>query len=55
MQNYKIGIGAFLFTGLIGWSRVKLGRHTVKEVVVGFFIGVAISLIMLYSEGYISC
>ena len=55
MLNYEVGIGAFLFTGLIGWSRVKLGRHTVKEVIVGFFIGVVLSMIMLYSEGYILC
>jgi membrane-associated phospholipid phosphatase len=51
--NYKIGIAVLLFTVLIGWSRVQLGRHTKKEVLFGLIIGVLISLIMLVFEGYI--
>src|ERR1035437_9867325 len=45
-QNYKIGIVVLLYTALISWSRVKLGRHTLKEVLVGLFIGIVISVIM---------
>lgn len=52
--NYKIGIVVLLFTGLIVWSRVILGRHTIKEVLFGLSIGILISLIMLKFEGYIN-
>jgi len=51
--NYKIGIAVLLFTGLLIWSRLKLERHTVKEVLTGFVIGLIISLIMLITEGYL--
>jgi len=51
--NYKIGIAVLLFTGLLIWSRLKLERHTVKEVLTGFVIGLIISLIMLKTEGYL--
>lgn len=52
--DYKISIIVLLFTALLCWSRVKLGRHTFKEIVYGIFIGTCISLIMLYYEGYIT-
>ncbi len=51
--NFKAGVAALLFTGLISWSRVKLGRHSVKEVLFGLLIGTIISLILLKLEGYI--
>jgi len=51
--NFKIGILLFLFTGLLGWSRIVLGRHTIKEVLVGGVIGLSISLIMFYIEVYL--
>ena len=51
--SFKIGILLFLFTGLLGWSRIVLGRHTVKEVVVGGMIGLAVSLTMFYIEVYL--
>jgi membrane-associated phospholipid phosphatase len=51
--NYKIGIILFLLTGLLGWSRIVLGRHTQKEVLVGGVIGLSISLIMIFIEGYL--
>jgi membrane-associated phospholipid phosphatase len=51
--NYKMGIAVLLFTGLLIWSRLKLERHTVKEVFTGFVIGLLISLIMLITEGYL--
>jgi membrane-associated phospholipid phosphatase len=52
--NFKAGVAALLFTALISWSRVKLGRHSVKEVLFGLLIGTIISLILLQLEGYIS-
>ena len=52
--NFKAGVAALLFTGLISWSRVKLGRHSVKEVLFGLLIGTIISLILLKLEGYIN-
>lgn len=51
--NYTIGIFALLFTVLLMWSRVKLGRHTVKEVLFGLLTGIAIGITMLVVEGYI--
>jgi len=51
--NLKIGILLFLFTGLLGWSRIELGRHTLKEVLAGGVIGLSISLIMFYIEVYL--
>ena len=49
----RLGIIVFLFTGLLGWSRIKLGRHTLEEVVAGMIIGIVISLMMLVVEGYL--
>lgn len=51
--DYKIGIIVLLFTGLLCWSRVKLDRHTIKEVISGLLIGTCIGLIMLRFEGFI--
>lgn len=48
--DYRIAIVVFLFTILVGWSRVKLGRHTKKEVLFGSLIGAIISLVMLYIQ-----
>jgi membrane-associated phospholipid phosphatase len=52
-QNTTIGIVVLLFTLLISWSRVELGRHSVKEVIMGLLTGVVVSIIMLKLEGYI--
>lgn len=51
--NYKLGIILLLFTGLLGWSRIVLGRHTLKEVLVGAAIGLLVSLTMIHLEGYL--
>ena len=50
--NYKIGIVILLLTGLIGWSRIVLGRHSIKEVVFGAVIGFTVSIFMFYVEVY---
>jgi membrane-associated phospholipid phosphatase len=49
---FTLGIILLLFTGLIGYSRIVLGRHTRSEVFYGAAIGLIISLIMLYCEGF---
>jgi len=51
--NYKIGIVILLLTGLIGWSRIVLGRHSLKEVVFGAVIGFTVSIFMFYMEVYL--
>ena len=51
--NFPIGFILFLFTALLGWSRVALGRHSLKEVIVGCFLGLFVSVLMIYAEGYI--
>ena len=48
--NYQLGIVVFILSGLIGWSRIVLGRHTLKEVLWGGGIGLTVGLIMLYTE-----
>lgn len=45
--NPLIAYGLFLFGFLNAWSRVKLSRHTVAEVVFGFILGNAIGIIYL--------
>jgi membrane-associated phospholipid phosphatase len=54
MVDLRIGIAVFLFSGLIAWSRIVLGRHTLKEVAFGSCIGLIISAMMLYVEGYLN-
>jgi membrane-associated phospholipid phosphatase len=49
-MNYLMGIVVLLLSGLIGWSRIVLGRHTLKEVLWGGGIGLTIGLIMFYVE-----
>jgi len=49
--NVAAGIVLLLFTVLLGWSRIVLGRHTLKEVLCGGCIGFAISLLMYCVEG----
>jgi len=51
--SFEIGIAVLLFTGLLSWSRIKLGRHTIKEVLFGLSTGAIISLIMLVTEGFL--
>jgi len=48
--NYIAGIIVLLLSVLIGWSRIVLGRHTLKEVLWGGGIGLTIGLIMFYVE-----
>ena len=51
--NYKLSIILLLFTILIGWSRIIIGRHTLKEVLVGATIGISLGLTMAHVEGYL--
>jgi hypothetical protein len=48
--NHLTGIVVLLLSGLIGWSRIVLGRHTLKEVLWGGGIGLTTGLIMFYVE-----
>ncbi len=45
--NFIIGIIVLLFSGLMGWSRIELKRHTIKEVFAGAVIGLLIGITML--------
>jgi len=51
--NLRIGLIALLITIPIAWSRIVLGRHTLKESLVGSIIGVLVGLFMMYTEGYL--
>ena len=37
----------FLVAAAVGWSRVRLGRHTVVEVVGGATVGAAVCAVVL--------
>lgn len=51
--NPGIGIIALLITFPIAWSRIVLGRHTLKESLVGGVIGGMAGLSMFYLEGFL--
>ena len=51
--NLRIGLIALLITIPIAWSRIVLGRHTLKESLVGSVIGILVGLFMMYTEGYL--
>jgi len=52
-MNTRIGIIALLITFPIAWSRIVLGRHTLKESLVGGGIGGMVGLFMFYTEVYL--
>lgn len=52
ISNYKLGIIVLLYTGLIAWSRIKLGRHTLIEVLSGSIIGILMGFMILVLEKY---
>lgn len=43
-----LGFGFLLFGICIGWSRLTLGRHTLKEISLGSIIGFLFGLLSLY-------
>lgn len=45
---FNLSVCMLVFTILIGWSRIVLGRHTRMEVFCGAGVGLVISLIMLF-------
>lgn len=50
-----LGLGALpilLLIPLIAWARVKVGAHTVMQVVAGGFVGVSITFLTLHAFGY---
>ena len=48
--NYIAGIVVLLLSVLIGWSRMVLARHTLKEVLWGGGIGLTVGLVMFFAE-----
>jgi membrane-associated phospholipid phosphatase len=46
--NLAFGFSLMFLCIFIGWSRVVLKRHSIKEVIVGAIIGLSIGAIMLY-------
>ncbi len=47
MLNFNAGVALLLFTVLLGWSRIILRRHTLKEVLYGGCIGLTIGILRL--------
>lgn len=52
-MNIVIGAIVLLASGLIGWSRIELKRHTLKEVITGAIIGLTIGVFMILAEGVV--
>lgn len=50
--NFPAAIILIFCTLIIGWSRIILKRHTLTEVITGFFLGAICSFGMLYFQGY---
>jgi hypothetical protein len=46
-MNLMAGLLFLLFTILIAWARLTLKRHTLKEIIVGSFIGLTIGICSL--------
>ena len=51
--NYPAGIIVLVLSAPIGWSRVVLGRHSLKEVISGTIIGLLVSMVMMHTEGFL--
>ncbi|KQR95657.1 ABC transporter permease [Chryseobacterium sp. Leaf180] len=47
-MNWKIGVIWFLIAALVGFTRIKLKRHTLPEVLLGAGISIFVSFIYLY-------
>jgi membrane-associated phospholipid phosphatase len=43
-----LGLASVLFSGLIAWSRIVLGRHTQDEVLLGWLVGTGFGLLHSY-------
>ncbi|WP_162005189.1 phosphatase PAP2 family protein [Dictyobacter vulcani] len=48
----RVMLPAFLLVVLVSWSRVKLHRHTLAQVIAGSLVGVALSWLLLKSQGF---
>jgi membrane-associated phospholipid phosphatase len=48
-----IGAAFLLLAALVGWSRVRLGRHTAAQVVSGACLGAAAGIIFLKVNGFV--
>lgn len=46
--NFVASIFILFCSILIGWSRVVLKRHTIKEAIIGMFLGLIVGISMLY-------
>lgn len=46
--NKRFAIGVLLFTIILGWSRVVLRKHTLKEVICGAVLGTVVGGIYLW-------
>ena len=49
--TFDIPLAVFCFAGLplLAWARVRMGRHTAREVLVGIVLGLAVGLVVMAS------
>lgn len=52
MLNGIVMLPAFLLVILVSWSRVVLRRHTIAQVIIGSFTGIALTWLCLTLRGF---
>lgn len=50
---YNLPFLLLLIIPVVGWARIKIKRHTVPEVFTGFFLGIALPILMYILLKYI--
>jgi hypothetical protein len=54
LKLYSLSYALFLLIPIVGWSRIKIKRHTLAEVFSGFFLGAALTILMYILLKYIN-
>ncbi len=53
VRLYSLPFYIFLLIPIVGWARIQIKRHTEEEVVIGFFLGIALTFLMYILLKYI--
>ena len=53
-KKWYVGVPAFAYAGLVGYSRMRLGAHYGSDVLVGIIVGVGSSLLTWKSDKWIN-
>jgi len=50
--DWRIGAGFLMLAAAVGWSRVRLGRHTPAQVLSGALLGAIAGIVLLKTVGF---